>query len=337
MTLDVLIRAALSESGTPGCSVIVVRDGVTLHEAGYGLANVEHNVGASPDSVYEIASITKLFTATAVMQLVQDGTVSLDSPIADYLPNLPLAWHTVSVRHALAHQSGIKSYTAIDRYWATTRDDIGRNGILELIRDLPLSFDPGTRHAYDNSGYYLLGLLIEQVSGLSYGAFLKRHQFDVLGMDDTQVNTPEKVVGRRANGYSAENGQLRNKAYYATSGTFSAGVLLSTVRDLSKFVAAAYDDRLLNHANRTLMWTPQPSQQQNEREHNFSMCLGWYKVDMEDGTYFMGHNGSIVGFASTLVHFPHDRSTVIVLCNADQMVAPHELAFAIRRHVVDSL
>ena len=319
----------LKENHVPGCSIAILRDGEVQLMMGFGLANVEHDVPASAETVYEIASITKLFTATAIMQLVQAGKLKLSDPITSHLPDLPTAWSAVTIRHILTHQSGIKSYTAVDAYWDTTRLDISRSAILDLVRDLPLQFTPGTRQAYDNTGYYLLGLLIEAVSGESYGDYLRRHVFAPLGMDDTRVNDPYEIVPRRASGYSVENKTVRNKVYYSPSGTFSAGVLLSTVVDLAKYAQSLYGDVLLSEPMRRLMWEGVVSAEKNELANNFQLGLGWFLVDWKDGRTFAGHNGSIVGFASAFAHFLDDRTTVIVLGNSDQLSAPQLLGFEV--------
>ncbi len=327
--LEAFVSAELQELNCPGCSFAFLRDGELVHSAGFGLANVEHEIAARADTVYEIASITKLFTATAVMQLVQSGQIDLSAPLADYLDDLPAAWHAVALHHILSHQSGIKSYTAVDAYWKSTRLDISQPEIIDLVRDLPLQFQPGERHGYDNTGFYLLGYLIERVSGQSYGDYLSKHIFAPLGMCDTRVNNPYAPVARRASGYTTKDGQLRNKAYYSPSGTFSAGVLLSSVNDLAKFAASLYGDVLLDEQYRVMMWQERVSAEKNELANHYRMGLGWYLVDWKDGRRFAGHNGSIVGFASAFAHFLNDRTTVICLCNSDKVEAPHQLGFKI--------
>ncbi|MCZ7547194.1 MAG: beta-lactamase family protein [Anaerolineae bacterium] len=229
------IQEAMDRHRIPGLSIAVVQDGAPRLVAGFGMANVELSAPATPDTVYEIASVTKLFTATAVMRLVEEGLVALDEPIATYLPDLPSAWRPVTVRHCLAHQSGIRNYTSVPAYWDTTRLDLPRADILRLVSDLPLDFAPGARWSYDNTGYYLLGFLIERVSGLSYGAYLERHIFRPLGMEATRVNDPAALVPNRAAGYTVREGALQNAPYYSPSGTFSAGVLLSTVADMARW------------------------------------------------------------------------------------------------------
>lgn len=312
----------------PGLSVAILREQEIVLAEGYGWANLEHDVPATADTVYEIASITKLFTATAVMQLAESGRLELSHPIGQYLPHLPKAWRPITIQQLLSHQSGIRSYTEVGQYWQTTRLDISREELLSYVADLPLDFPPGQKYSYDNTGYYLLGFLIEAVSGRNYGDFLTKHIFRPLGMHNTQVNDPYAIVKNRAAGYSYDqhSNQITHKPYYSTTGTFSAGVLLSTVNDLAKFAQSLYSDLLLTADGRAQMWTPYPSEQENERKFDFSLGLGWFLVDHPNGR-FAGHNGGIQGFASAFVHLLDSKTTFIVLCNQDMVAEPHQIGF----------
>ncbi len=319
------IRREMEKQQIPGLAlgVIVQGEPVLLH--GYGYANLEHAIPVTPHTVFEIASITKLFTATAVMMLAQAGKLALSDPLSRYLPNLPEAWQAITIRHVLTHSSGLKGYTDTQRYWETTRLDISRAAILDLVRDEPLLFPPGQRYHYDNTGFYLLGLLLEQVSGQAYGDLLGEMIFTPLGMTDTRTNDPYAIVPRRAAGYSLQDGALHNKAYYSTAGTFSAGVLLSTVSDMAKWDAALYTEKLLETAVLQQMWTPNPTEQKNERALSFSLGLGWFLVDHRE-TFFAGHGGGIIGFSSTYLRFLREGVSVVLLCNRDEVPEPHNLA-----------
>ncbi len=165
MIIDEYIQEMMIEKQIPGLSVAVVREGEAVLVQGYGLANLEHSVPATPHTAYEIASIGKTFTATAIMMLVEEAVISLEDAIAIYLDDLPLAWQSVTIKQILSHQSGIPSYTDAPNYWEITRLDLDKSEILALVNHLPLKFPPGEFSAYDNTGYYLLGLLLEQVTG----------------------------------------------------------------------------------------------------------------------------------------------------------------------------
>lgn len=322
--VDALVQEVMTERQVPGVAVGVVRGDVPLLLKGYGYANVEHQVPVTVDTLFGIASVTKLFTGTAVFQLIEQGKLKLTDTIGQHLPSLPKAWQPITIHHLLAHQSGIKSYTEVAAYWETTRLDISRKQILALVADLPLQFEPGERYAYDNTGYYLLGLLIEAVSGQSYGDFLRQHIFTPLGMTQTRPNDPYAIVPNRAAGYTVNGSDLQNAEYYSPSGTYSAGVLLSSVHDLAQFAQALYTDKLLSAESRELMWTVQLSQAQNELKMQFQMGYSWFYV-MGGKRPFYGHNGGMVGFNSAFLHYPDDKTTVIALYNSDTVGEPHAL------------
>src|SRR5262249_6324883 len=171
--IDDSIKVELEKSHTPGASVAVVRDGKVVRARGYGMANVELSVRAARDTVYETLSVSKQFTAAAILMLVEEGKVTLDAPISNYLPNTPAAWSVVTVRHLLTHTSGIRDYTDVPGWMATIRQDRSPEDLLKPVREAPLGFPPGESFRYSNSGYYLLGMILEKVSGKSYGDFLQ--------------------------------------------------------------------------------------------------------------------------------------------------------------------
>lgn len=320
-----LIQQFIARYQLPGLALGIQRGDNMLHEGCYGYANVEHNVPVNEDTCFEIASVTKLFTAQAVLRLVQDERITLDDPVSAHIPGLPEAWQTVTIRHCLAHQSGIPGYTSVDRYWEITRVAKTHNEVFSLVRDLPLSFAPGTRYSYDNTGFYLLGMLIEAVTGQPYGEYLRSTVFEPLGMSSTIANDYARIIPHRAQGYVLRDGVLANKDYYDISNTFSAGILLSTVRDLLKWSAALSTNAVLNDASRELWWTVHPSQENNERASHLSLTLGWFIVDHPKAQFY-GHNGGIEGFASSLIHFPATGITAVVLCNGGQVSEPHQIA-----------
>src|SRR5258708_20683 len=188
------IQQIMAEQHIPGLAIGVQQGETIVYEGYYGEANIEHHVPVHNHSLFEIASITKLFTAQAVLRLAQDGRIKLDDRLIGYLPDLSAAWAPVTIQHCLSHQSGIPNYTSIDRYWELTRNRKSHDEILALVRDLPMSFPPGTRHAYDNTGFYLLGMLIEAVSHKPYADVLRDLIFEPLGMADTQVNDNSHII-----------------------------------------------------------------------------------------------------------------------------------------------
>jgi D-alanyl-D-alanine carboxypeptidase len=325
---DSLLQQIITEQHIPGLAIGIQRGDEVLHEGYYGFANLEHEVPVTEKTVFEIASVTKLFTAQAVLRLLQDGKLKLDDRIADFLPTLPEAWKAITVQHCLSHQSGIRNYTSIDRYWQITRWRKSHEEVLDLVRDLPLDFPSGTRHAYDNTGYYLLGMVIEAVTGMAYAEYLKELIFEPLGMTSTQGNTYERIIPHRAQGYIYRDGVMQNKDYYDISNTFSAGVLLSNVRDLLHWRVSLYNDSILNAHYRRLWWTPHLSQEANERKDGYSVGLGWFIVGSDLGEFY-GHNGGIAGFASSWLHFRDADVTAVVLLNGSHVNDPHQIALKV--------
>ncbi len=324
--IDDYIQTIIVQEHIPGLSVAVVQEGEPIWVKGYGLANVEHSVPATEHTVYEIASIGKTFTATVTMMLVEEGIISLDDFIVDYLDNPPEAWHPVTLKHILSHQSGIPSYTDAQNYWDITRLDLSKAEILALIADLPLKFQPGELNAYDNTGYYLLGLMLEKVTGQSYEELLRDRIFAPLGMNATIMNNPASIVPHRAAGYRWQNHTLRNKPYYSPSVTYSAGGQLSSVEDMLKWERALCGEILLRQSTLDMMWSPHPSIGGCEWEKlRYVAGLGWFILNYGDRRV-VGHNGSILGFATNITRFIDDKITVILFCNLDKIARPDAIA-----------
>lgn len=325
----------MAAENIPGISAAVVKADGSTWMRGFGMADLEQETGATPETVYEIASVTKLFTTTAVLRLAQAGKIKLEERLARYLPHLPKAWHAVTIQHVLSHQSGLPSYTDTEIYWETTRLDISQETLLSYVNQKRLLAEPTAQYRYDNTGFYLLGHLIEAVTGEAYDTFLEAEVLQPLGMACTRANDPYTIVKNRAHGYSYDDAQqcICHKPYYSVTGTYSAGVLLSSVADLAKFAGALYSDILLAPEWRRAWWTPKPSRAGNERRLDFSVGLGWFIVDHPHGR-FAGHNGGVVGFASAFLHLLESRTTLILLCNQDKVAKPHEIVLAAWREGV---
>lgn len=337
MVIDDSLQAIMAQHHIPGLSVAVVQEGETVLMKGYGLANIEHTVSATEHTVYEIASIGKIFSAIATLLLVEEDLISLNDSIIDYLDDPPEAWQPVTLRHILTHQSGIPSYTDAPNYWELTRLELSKAEVLGLVSDLPLKFSPGQESAYDNTGYYLLGLMLETVTGKTYGEVLRDRIFAPLGMNATQMNHPAHIVPHRASGYQWRNNQLYNKPYYSPSVTYSAGGQLSSVADMVKWEKALHNQTLLQPATLEQMWTPYPSARGNEWEdRKYVLGLGWFILNYGDRRV-VSHNGSILGFASNITRFIDDRISVIVLCNLDRIARPDAIAKTVAGYYCPSL
>lgn len=310
--IDRHVQRVMQKRHIPGVSVAVVQDGKVILAKGYGLANVELNVPATENTVYQLASITKTFTATAILLLVQDGKVALDDKITERLSDLPAAWDKVTVRHLLSHTSGIKSYTSVKDFHKNPRKDYTHREILDLVVKEPLEFAPGEKWNYSNTGYFLLGMLIEKVADKPYGEFMAERIFKPLDMTQTRVNELQAIIPNRAQGYHWDGKTLRNGDYVSPTQPFAAGMLVSNVNDLLKWDAALRNHALLDSEQLERMWTPARLNQGSETGYGF----GW-EVAQVNGHRMLAHGGGIPGFSTRLSRFVDDKLTVIVLTNAD--------------------
>jgi D-alanyl-D-alanine carboxypeptidase len=312
VSIDDYIEGRMHKRHIPGVSIAIVQDGKVVLAKGYGVANVELSVPATENTVYQLASVTKTFTATAIMILAQEGKLALDDRITARLPDLPAAWGEVTVGHLLNHTSGIKSYTAVRDFHKTSRKDYTQREILDLVAKEPPEFAPGEKWNYNNTGYFLLGMLIEKVTGKAYGEVLDERIFKPLGMTQTRVNDLHAVIPNRAQGYTWNGKELRNGDYVSPTQPFSAGMLVSTVNDLVKWDAALRTDTLLGKSTLDQMWTPTRLSKGGEAEYGFGWSIG--KVN---GHRLVAHGGGIPGFSTQLSRYVDDNLTVIILTNAD--------------------
>jgi CubicO group peptidase (beta-lactamase class C family) len=308
--VDAYIKTQMDARHIPGLSLAVLRNGRAVVSKGYGLANVEHAVPATDRTVFQLASVTKQFTATAVMMLVEDGKIALATKARDILPELPAAWGEVTVRHLLNHTSGIPSYTGVPDFPKTFRKDYTHDEIVALVKDRPMDFAPGEKYRYNNTGYFLLGMVIEKVSGQKWGAFLEARIFQPLGMTSTRANDLGDVVTGRAQGYAWRDGRLRNGDYVSPTQPYSAGSLLGTVADLAKWDAALYTERLLSRASQDLMYAKTPLADGKTQDYGFGWGVDTYRTRKR-----YAHSGGIPGFSTNITRFVDDGVTVIVLAN----------------------
>lgn len=288
-------------------SVLVKHEGQTLVSRGVGLANFEHQIPNTPQTVFRIGSITKQFAAMLILQQVQAGKLKLDDPINQYLNDPPDAWAPITIHHLLSHTGGVFNFTdGLD--YLSKQFNLGRpdKQVLAMFRDKPLRFTPGEKHEYSNSGYVLLGLILEKVTGQGFEALLKKQIFDPLQMTASGYDRAALIVPRRAQGYTRHGDKVANALYVDMQGTYAAGAILSTVEDLGR-----WDDALATHSLLSAELT----------EKMFAPVLDNYGYgilrDDVPGRLQMWHNGGINGFHSMFVHCPQSRSCAVVLSNFD--------------------
>lgn len=310
--VDEYVQKQMTNRRIPGVAVAVIKDGKPVLAKGYGLANVELNVPTNENTVFQLASVTKQFTATGIMLLVEEGKLTLDDKLPKFFDKLPEAWSNVTVRQLLNHTSGIKSYTNLPGFAKNLRKDYTKDEIIKMAADVPVEYAPGEKYNYNNTGFYLLGMIIEKVSGKEYGAFLQERIFQPLGMTETRLNDLREVLKGRATGYALEKGKLRNGEYVSPTQPFSAGALVSTVVDLAKWDAALYTDKLLKRATLEQMWTPEKLNNGSPLNYGY----GW-GVDVYRTRKRISHGGGINGFSTFIARFVDDKLTVIVLTNQE--------------------
>ena len=311
--VEAYLKSEMASDHIPGLSVGVVHDGALVLADGYGLANVELSEPATKETVYEIASITKSFTATAIMMLVEEEKIELDKPISHCLRCLPnSAWSDITVRQLLTHTSGIPNFNSL----AGFTDSMGRDELLQGVASLELEFNPGAQSSYSNTGYLLLGLIIECVSRKSFGTFLQESIFEPLGMAATRVNDPNESIRNRACGYIAKWNYIdgiysfdKLPAWHP-SGTFASGCLVSTVVDLVKWDAALSTEKLLKKSSLKQMWIPAVLASGETTHYGFGWIVGEHR-----GHGYIGHGGITSGFWGYMMRFVCHRLTVILLTN----------------------
>jgi len=309
--VDRYLEAQLKKQDIPGLALAVAREGKVVKAKGYGLADVELNVPATERTVFQWASVTKQFTATAIMLLAREGKLKLDEPVSRLYPEAPAAWSNVTVRHLLTHTSGLKSYTSLPEFNTTLRKDYTPAELIGLVKDRPLDFTPGAKWDYCNTGYYLLGLMVEKASGQSYGDFLAARIFGPLGMETARVNHQFDIITNRATGYEYRTNRLWRAEFVSPTQPFSAGALVGTALDLAKWDAALYTDKLLPRAALEEMWTPVKLNSGETAPYGYGWQLGELR-----GHPYVGHGGGINGFTSFILRLVKDKLTVIVLVNS---------------------
>jgi len=301
--------AGYSGTRVPGASVIVIQGGRVSYRHAYGMADLEHDIPATPATDYRLASLTKQFTAMAVMLLVRDGRLRYDQPVRELLPELPPATAGVTIRDLLNHTSGLLDYEDLipDSQTVQVRD----RDVLHLLaaRD-SVYFPPGTRYRYSNSGYCLLALVVERVSGLPFARFLRERLFTPLGMTHTVAHEEGRdTVPERAYGYTPDSGRFVPSDQSVTSATLGDGGIYTSVEELVPWDQALYTERLVDRAALALATTP-PLLPHDSTEYGF----GWF-VDTYRGLRRWRHHGETSGFTNAIQRYPERRTTIIVLTN----------------------
>jgi CubicO group peptidase (beta-lactamase class C family) len=286
-------------------SVLLAKNGQALFCRGYGMANLEHDVPCAPNTKFRLGSITKQFTAMAILILQERGKLAVTDKVKKYISNAPKAWDDITVHHLLTHTSGIPNYTGFPDFLKTLRNSVALDELIAKFRDKPLDFTPGEKFRYSNSGYIVLGKIIEIASGRPYATFMKEAIFDPLEMHDTGYDNFATVLKNRASGYSRLLGLApANSMFIDMSIPHAAGALYSTVLDLLKWDRALDSEKLLPRKSLEAMFTPFKDR----------YGYGW-SIDNKFDQPRHSHAGGIPGFVTFIQRFPAEKLLVVVLSN----------------------
>ena len=315
---DSIVNGLLKGGRAAGMSVAVVHGRDTLVMKQYGFADLEFDVPTPPRAIYEIGSVTKQFTATSILQLQEQGKLSLDDDLTKYLPNYPTQGNRVTIRRLLDHTSGIKGYTEMPEFGEFMKRKLPRDSLVALFSSRPFDFVPGEAQVYNNSAFFLLGLIIEKASGMKYEDYVKTNLFDKAGMKDSRYCSENAVVKLRAHGYDVGAAGLVRAAYLDHTWPYAAGSLCSTTGDLVAWNHALHETNLLltPASHRELV---APGTTNDGTRLRYGKGIG---VDSMFGRPAYAHGGGINGFLSELEYFPQDSLSIVVLINTAGPVNP---------------
>lgn len=309
--IDAMVSSTMQRGHVPGMSVLVARGDKILLEKGYGQADVEQSTPVTADTVFAIGSVTKQFTGLAIAQLVAAGKVSLDDSIRKYVSGLPNSYEKIRIRNLLNHTSGIYNYTRNGKLHELSAKRHSHEEMLAWFVRKPLAFRPGEKWSYTNSGVYLLGMVIEKASGMSYAEYVAKNIFEPFGMAHSYYGDSRTIIPQRARGYDYTDGNLVNAQSYDASIPFSAGTLLATSSDLWKYARNVHKGSLVSGDVRKVIYTTEFL----GGGEKISYSLGCFGISEFHGHLKYSHAGEIYGYFSQLAYYPQDDLTIVVLSN----------------------
>lgn len=308
-TFDSLLTASL-KTGGPGAVVLIAKDTEVLYRKAFGKANLELDVDMQPDHVFRLGSVTKQFTACAILRLAEEGRLSLQDDIRRFIPDFPHPDKKITIESLLTHTSGVKNYTGLPRFSEVKRRDLSPKELVDIFRNEPLDFEPGDRFSYSNSGYVLLGYIIEQVTGKSYAAYINETFFQPLGMSSAYYDNASTLIPHRASGYKPVNGGYANADFLSMTLPYAAGSLASGVDDLFKWYRALSGGQVISKANLEKAQTSY--RLKNGRLTGYG--YGW-AIGNVQGSPVIKHVGIINGFVTAVVYQPAEKLFVTILAN----------------------
>ena len=318
--VDSLATSAIEQGPLAGLGIVVARGDRILVAKGYGFADLENQVPATAETIFKVGSVTKQFTALAIMQLVEKKKIALTDDVSKYLPEVPLG-RPITIAQLLDMTSGLKNYTDISQAFSddTFRLELKASRMAEIIKEQKQDFAPGTNWSYSNSGFYLAGMIIEKLSGLSYPEYLQKHIFEPNGLTSTSYCDESAILPRRARGYrpgkpgaQGAPGELLNANYISMTVPYAAGALCSSALDLARYQRALVEGKIVSKASYARMSTP------SVLKDGWRTAYGLGLVnDVIQGKRMVGHGGQIDGFWTVLFYYPVEDVTVVLLSNVN--------------------
>lgn len=311
LKIDSTIATVFNDENGPGGVFLVAKKGEIIYQKAFGKANLESGSNLTTESVFQIGSMTKQFTAVSILMLEQEGKLKTTDVISAYLPDYPNG-DSITIHHLLTHTSGIKDFTKMSGLKEIAQKDMTPATLVDFFKNEAVEFSPGTRFEYNNSGYVVLGYIIELVSGKSYESFISNQIFQKAGMLHSYYASDREIIKNRANGYHQKEGKYVNKTYISYSLPFSSGALMSTAEDMLLWQLALSKNTLLNETQMQKAFTNHHLLNGDPITYGY----GWHLKDI-NGTLFREHGGSIFGYKSMAVFIPKENIYVIGLSNCD--------------------
>ena len=330
-TKETKIEKLLNDNFTPtttGASVLITKKGKTIYRKAFGLSNLELETKMKPENVFEIGSMTKQFTAVSILMLVEQGKISLQDEITKFIPDYPTHGQKITIHHLLNHTSGIKNYTSMNKLFKIARNDINPLEFISFFKDEPVDFNPGEEYKYNNSGYVILGYIIEKTSGLSYADYVQQNIFNKLNMKNSLYASHSKVIKNRASGYHNRIG-YQNAMYISFSLPYAAGSLMTSIDDLNLWQQALSNNLLLKKETLQKAYTNYTLN--NGEKVNYG--YGW-NIKTINNEVSYEHGDSIFGFKSMGIYIPSKDVYVVMLTNCD-CISPTQLTRDITKIILE--
>jgi CubicO group peptidase (beta-lactamase class C family) len=309
---DKLLNELFDKNG-PGGVALVVKDGKTLYRKAFGKANIELNVDMTPENIFRIGSITKQFTAAAILQLAESGKLDLNVDINEYIKDYAHDDMHITIKNLLSHTSGIKNYTTLKSFnYEHKKKDLSPQQLIDIITQQTLAFTPGEKYQYSNSNYVLLGYIIEQVSKQDYASYINQHIFQPLALQNSYYGSAAKIIHNRVSGYKKDSNGYKNADYISMSQPYAAGGLLSTVDDLSKWYTALMANQVFSNASMEEATTPFLLNNGSTADYGYSWGTGGDNIFSSP---MISYGGAIDGFIATTKYLPKEALFVGILSN----------------------